>query len=267
MTDEAVTDEKGKNMLIIEAPSLGVRLLRLNRPEKRNALATPMLGAIADALEAGDSDDDIRAFVITGGDKIFAAGADINEMAPKGGAEALADLRPALWGRIRSTRKPIVAAVEGWCLGAGNELLMCCDIAIASSEAKFGQPETSLGIIPGAGGGATLARLIGRSRAMQMVLTGAAITAEEALGFGLIAEICEPHNATKRAVELASEIAARAPLAMQQAKAVINVAYDMPHTAHLAFERQAFSMLFSTEDKKEGVAAFLDKRKPVWQGK
>jgi enoyl-CoA hydratase/carnithine racemase len=254
-------------MLIIETPSPGVKLLRLNRPEKRNALATPLLAAIADALGEGDMDDNVRAFVITGGDKIFAAGADINEMAPKDGADALADPRPALWGCIRSVRKPIIAAVEGWCLGAGNELLMCCDIAVASCEAKFGQPETNLGIIPGAGGGATLARLVGRSQAMKMVLTGAAISAEEALGFGLIAETCEPKNATKRAVELAGEIAARAPLAVQQAKAVINAAYDLPHTAHLALERQAFSLLFSTEDKKEGVAAFLEKRKPVWRGK
>jgi len=260
-----VTEESA--MLEVETPSPGVRLLRLNRPEKRNALATPLLGAIADAFGEGDSDDDVRAFVITGGDKIFAAGADINEMAPKGGAEALSDPRPALWGRIRSVRKPIIAAVEGWCLGAGNELLMCCDIAVASSEAKFGQPETNLGIIPGAGGVATLARLVGRSRAMKMVLTGKPISADEALSFGLVAELAGPGKATGRAIELATEIATRAPLAMQQAKAVVNAAFEMPHAAHLAFERQAFSMLFSTQDKKEGVAAFLEKRKSTWRGK
>jgi len=260
-----MTDEK--DMLIVETPSSGVALLRLNRPEKRNALATPLLGAIAGALEAGDGDDDIRAFVITGGDKVFAAGADINEMAPKGGAAALADPRPALWGRIRSARKPIIAAVEGWCLGAGNELLMCCDIAVASHEAKFGQPETNLGIIPGAGGGATLARIVGRSRAMQMVLTGKPISADEALSFGLVAELVGAGMATGRAIELAVEVAARAPLAMQQAKAVVKAAFEMPHDAHLSMERQAFSLLFSTEDKKEGVAAFLEKRKPAWRGK
>jgi enoyl-CoA hydratase len=176
-------------------------------------------------------------------------------------------VRPALWARIRATRKPIVAAVEGWCLGAGNELLLCCDLSVASSQAKFGQPETNLGIIPGAGGGATLTRVIGRARAMKMVLTGALITAEEALQYGLVAEICEPEEATMRAIELAKEIATRAPLAMQQAKAVVNAAFDLPHAAHLAFERQAFSFLFSTEDKREGVAAFLEKRKPKWRGK
>lgn len=253
--------------LLIETPADGVRLLRLNRPDKRNALATPLLSSIAQALETGDAEETVRVFVITGGDKVFAAGADIGEMAPKGAPQSLADIRPALWTRIRKTRKPIIAAVEGWCLGAGNELLLCCDIAVASSLAKFGQPETNLGIIPGAGGGATLARIIGRSRAMKMVLTGAPISAEEALAFGLIAEICEPEAATARAIELASDIASRAPLAMQQAKAVVNAAFDLPHDAHLAFERQAFSLLFSTEDKKEGVAAFLEKRKPEWKGR
>jgi len=262
-----MTDTEQGSELLIETPAPGVRLLRLNRPEKRNALATPMLAKIAHVLEAGDCDDEIRVFVITGGDKVFAAGADLNEMAPKSGPEALADVRPGLWTKIRATRKPIAAAVEGWCLGAGNELLLCCDLAVASSSAKFGQPETNLGIIPGAGGGATLARVVGRARAMQMVLTGTPISADEALSYGLIAEITEPEKATVRAIELAKEIAARAPLAMQQAKAVVKAAFDLPHEAHLSFERQAFSFLFSTEDKKEGVAAFLEKRKPKWKGR
>ena len=258
--------EASQSELLIEAPAPGVALLRLNRPEKRNALATPLLGEIADALEHGDDNEDTKAFVLTGGDKIFAAGADINEMAPKEAPEGLSDVRPKLWARIRSTRKPIVAAVEGWCLGAGNELLLCADLAVASLEAKFGQPETNLGIIPGAGGGALLARIVGRSKAMQMVLTGKPISAEEAQQFGLVAELVDAGNATKRAIELAGEIAARAPLAMQQAKAVINAADQMPLDASLAFERQAFSLLFSTKDKKEGVSAFLEKRKPEWQG-
>ncbi len=258
-SDEAV--------LIVEAPASDVRLLRLNRPDKRNAISTALLLAIAEALEEGDATEAIGCLVMTGGDKIFAAGADIGEMAPKLAPEGLADMRPALWRRIRAIRKPIIAAVEGWCLGAGNELMMCCDIAVASREAKFGQPETNLGIIPGAGGGATLARIIGRSRAMAMVLTGKPITAEEALQFGLVAEICDPGAATGRAVELAQEIAARAPLAMQQGKAVVKAVFDQPHNAHLDFERQAFSLLFSTADKKEGVAAFQEKRKPQWKGR
>ncbi|MEM8985854.1 MAG: enoyl-CoA hydratase-related protein [Pseudomonadota bacterium] len=261
MTDPSPSD------LIIETPENGVCLIRLNRPEKRNALATPLLKAVAEALDAADADEGIRCIVLTGGDKIFAAGADIYEMAPKGAPEGLADLRPALWGRMRAVAKPVVAAVEGWCLGAGNELLMCCDIAVASTEAKFGQPETNLGIIPGAGGGATLARLVGRARAMKMVLTGEPITAEDALAYGLIAELCAPGEALDRALALGIKIAARAPLAMRQAKAVMNAGFDMHHSAHLAFERQAFSLLFSTDDKKEGVDAFLEKRKPEWRGR
>ncbi|MEM9495221.1 MAG: enoyl-CoA hydratase-related protein [Pseudomonadota bacterium] len=257
----------GDNELLIDTPANGVMRLRLNRPEKRNAIATSLLTSIAEALEKGDGDDATRAFVITGGEKIFAAGADLMEMAPKEAPEGLADPRPELWRRIRATRKPVIAAVEGWCLGAGNELLMCCDIAVAARDAKFGQPETNLGIIPGAGGGATLARLVGRSRAMQMVLTGKPITADEALRFGLVAEVVETGGAGVRALEIAEEVSARAPLAMMQAKAVVNAAFDMPHEAHLAFERQAFSLLFSTEDKREGVAAFIEKRKPAWRGR
>lgn len=259
--------ETTEKLVLVDTLNDKIRILRLNRPEKRNALATPVLDELARAVEAADADDHIRVVVITGGDEIFAAGADIKEMAPKQAPEGLADVRPSLWKRIRSARKPIIAAVEGWCLGAGNELLLCCDIAVASSEAKFGQPETNLGIIPGAGGGATLSRVVGRSLAMKMVLTGEAISADDALANGLIAEITEPKQATERAIELATAISKRAPLAMEQAKAVIRSAYDMPHDAHLAFERQAFSLLFSTEDKKEGVSAFLEKRRPNWKGK
>jgi len=262
-----MSDDAEASALVIENPLSGVRVRRLNRPDKRNAIATPLLAEIADALEAADADGDVRCIVVTGGDKVFAAGADIQEMAPKSSSDALADPRPGLWARVRATAKPVVAAVEGWCLGAGNELLMCCDVAVASREARFGQPETNLGIIPGAGGAATLARLVGRARAMMMVLTGKPITAEEALSAGLVAELVEPGTATDRAVELAGEIADRAPLAMRQAKAMIKAAFDLPHAAHLAMERQAFSLLFSTEDKAEGVAAFLEKRTPQWRGR
>ena len=245
----------------------GVRFLQLNRPEKRNALATDLLSKVVHELSAGDADDAVKAFVVTGGENVFAAGADINELATRNTPEVLADERPQLWHAIRAIRKPIIGAVEGWCLGAGNELLMCCDIAIASKAAKFGQPETNLGIIPGAGGIATLARLVGRSKAMQMVLTGRPIDADEAWRFGLVAELTEPKKAIDRAIELAKEIASRAPLAIQQAKAVAKNTFEMPHTAQLAFERQAFSTLFSTDDKKEGVSAFLEKRTPRWTAK
>ncbi len=252
--------------LLIDTHQNNVRILTLNRPKKRNALATSLLENIAKALEEADGDDKINAIIITGGSKIFAAGADIHEMAPKGAPEGLSDPRPALWGKIRSIRKPIIAAVEGWCLGAGNELLLCCDIAIASAEAKFGQPETNLGIIPGAGGSATLMRIIGRGRAMKMVLTGEPISAHEALSYGLVAQVEEVGTVFEAAKEVAEKISSRAPLAMQQAKAVIKAGFETPHSAHLTYERQAFSLLFGTSDKKEGVDAFLEKRKPIWSG-
>jgi enoyl-CoA hydratase len=191
---------------------------------------------------------------------------DINELAQKDVAGALADVRPSLWARIRAFPKPIVAAVEGWCLGAGNELLMCCDIAIAGAGAKFGQPETNLGIMPGAGGTATLPRIVGRMAAMHMVLLGQPIDAATAQHLGLVLEVVEDGDALARADALAVAIAGRAPVATRQAKALVNAAFDLPHTAHLAAERQAFSALFGTEDKREGIAAFMGKRNAEWKG-
>ncbi|MBC2670579.1 enoyl-CoA hydratase-related protein [Novosphingobium piscinae] len=254
------------NLLLVDRGTDGVLTLTLNNPEKRNALATPVLGLIADALDAVRDDDAVRSVVITGSTKVFAAGADINELAQKDTAGALADVRPRIWARIRAFPKPIVAAVEGWCLGAGNELLMCCDLAVAGVSARFGQPESNLGIIPGAGGTATLPRIVGRMQAMSMVLLGKPIDAATALRLGLVLEVVVDGSALARASELAREIAARAPVAVRQAKAMVNAAFDLPHTAHLAAERQAFSALFGTEDKREGLAAFFGKRDPQWKG-
>lgn len=254
-------------VLIVEDVAPGVRRLRLNRPERRNALATPLLAEVAAALKDADAEEAVRCIVITGGDQVFAAGADIREMAAKSAPEALADRRPAIWAEIRAVAKPIVAAVNGWCLGAGCELLMCCDLSVAARDAKFGQPETNLGIIPGAGGTATLPRLVGRTAAMKMVLLGEPISADEAQALGLVTEVIQPELVAARALEIASKIAGRAPVAMRQAKAMVRSAFDLPHTAHLAAERQAFALLFATEDKREGVQAFLDKRPPAWTGK
>ncbi len=252
--------------LLSDGPTLGVLVLQLNRPDKRNALATPLLSAIADALDVAAQDEAVRCVVITGSDRVFAAGADINEMAGKRTAGALADVRPALWGRIRAFPKPLLGGIEGWCLGAGNELLMCCDLSVAGRDARFGQPETNLGIMPGAGGTATLPRLVGRTAAMRMVLLGDPITADEAAALGLVALVVDAGEARSAAIAMAERIAARAPLAMRQAKASINAAFDLPHLAHLGFERQAFSALFGSDDKQEGVAAFLDKRPAAWTG-
>lgn len=253
--------------LICERRAEHVLLLRLNRPEKRNALATDLLARIADALDAAASDDDVRAVIVTGNEKVFAAGADIAELASRDTAGAMTDPRPAIWARIRAFTKPIIAAVEGWALGAGNELVMCCDLVVAGASAKFGQPETNLGIIPGAGGTATLPRIVGRGRAMKMVLLGEALTAPEARNAGLVTDVVADGSAVAAALELAEKIAARAPLAMQQGKALVRAALETHQTAHLAMERQAFAGLFGTADKAEGVSAFLEKRPAVWQGR
>lgn len=241
-------------------------LVRLNRPEKRNALATDLLGRVADALDEAAGDTSIRAVVLTGSDKIFAAGADIKELAERDTGGALSDPRPAIWARIRGFSKPLIAAVEGWSLGAGNELVMCCDLVVAGAGARFGQPETNLGIIPGAGGTAILPRLVGRSRAMKMVLLGDALTAAEAREAGLVAEITEDGQALATALALAERIAGRAPLALQQGKAMVRASFETHQAAHLVMERQAFSALFGTADKREGTTAFFEKRDPQWRG-
>jgi enoyl-CoA hydratase len=254
-------------LLLIETPADGVRLLKLNRPEKRNALATALLAEIADAIDVAVSDDAVRCVIVTGSDRLFAAGADIGELQTKDMADSLADVRPSLWQRIRACSKPLLAAVEGWSLGAGNELVMCCDIVVAGRSAKFGQPETNLGIIPGAGGTATLPRLVGRARAMKMVLLGDAIDAEEARAAGLVSDVVADGAALDAAIAMAVKIAGRAPLAMRQGKASVRAAFETHETAHLSLERQAFSLLSGTRDKGEGVAAFLEKRSPAWSGR
>lgn len=186
--------------LIVESGDEGVLLLRLNRAEKRNALSTPLLRELGRSLAEAATDDAIRCVVLTGSDKVFAAGADLTEIAAKDVAGALADPRPGIWSGIRFFPKPLLAAVEGWCLGAGNELLMCCDLAIAGASARFGQPETNLGIMPGAGGTATLPRLVGRSAAMKMVLLGEPIDASTALALGLVAEVVDQGGAVARSL-------------------------------------------------------------------
>lgn len=257
MADDAV---------LIERPADGVLLLRLNRPERRNALATPVLLAVAEALGQAADDDAIRAVVVTGGDKLFAAGADINEIAGVGADEPIESARFLGWRAIRDFAKPLVAAVEGWCLGAGAELMMCCDIVVAGAGARFGQPETNLGIMPGAGGTATLARLVGRALAMRMVLTGEPIGAEEAVRAGLIAEAVAEGGALDRALALAGTIAGRAPLALQAAKASVREASELGERDHLLAERRRFVALLGTADKAEGIAAFKEKRAARWQG-
>jgi enoyl-CoA hydratase len=257
---------KAQDILLAEPKGEGVLLLRLNRPEKRNALATDLLSRVAEALDAAAADPAVRVAVITGSDRFFAAGADIKELATRDTNGALSDPRPAIWARIRGFAKPLIAAVEGWSLGAGNELVMCCDLVVSGESGKFGQPETNLGIIPGAGGTATLPRLVGRSRAMRMVLLGEPLDAREAMTAGLVCDVVEDGQALTVALAMAATLASRAPLAIQQGKAMVRAAFETTQAAHLTLERQAFSALFGTQDKQEGTTAFFEKRSPEWKG-
>lgn len=255
-----------EDALLVERPRDGVLLLRLNRPERRNALATPLLIALADTLIAADSDDGVRAAIVTGTANLFAAGADLDELAAAGSDDPIESPRFLAWAGIRNFSKPLISAVEGWCLGAGAELAMCCDIVIAGAGARFGQPETNLGIIPGAGGTATLARLVGRTLAMKMVLTGDPIDAHEARTAGLIAEVVNEGQALEHSLALGSTIAARAPLAMREAKASIRDATRLAEPDHLRAERARFVALLGSADKTEGIAAFREKRAARWTG-
>jgi enoyl-CoA hydratase len=255
-----------ESQLIVSVTENAVGVLRLNRPKQKNAISTPLLSLISKHLSAMDEDPKIRCVIITGSSDVFAAGADATEILEKNEQDARDDIRPQLWGSVRKFSKPIIAAVEGWCLGAGCELAMCCDIVIAGETAKFGQPETNLGIMPGAGGTVVLPRLIGRAVAMKMVLLGETITAREAVHYGLALEEVESGKAYDRSLAIAEKLAGRAPLALRHAKASLNAAFNLPSDQHLQFERDMFAKLFATEDKKEGLSAFLDKRSPTWKG-
>lgn len=250
--------------LLSDRPGPGILLLRLNRPERRNALATPLLQAVADALDRAGGDPDVRVVVVTGGERVFAAGADIDELAASTSCDPIASPRFDAWRRIRSFPKPLLAAVDGWCLGAGAELMMCCDIVVAGVSARFGQPETNLGIIPGAGGTATLTRLVGRALAMRMVLTGAPIDAHEACRSGLISEVTADGDTLARTLDLAALIAARSPTALREAKASIRDYSELTEDEHLLHERRRFVSLLDSSDKSEGIAAFREKRPAVW---
>lgn len=253
-------------LLLSGRPMDGVLVLTLNRQDRRNALATPLLVAMADALANANADASVRAVVVTGGSRIFAAGADLDELARSGSDEPVESERFLAWQTLRGFTKPLLAAVEGWCLGAGCELMMCCDMVVAGAGAQFGQPETNLGIIPGAGGTATLTRLVGRTLAMRMVLTGEPIAAAEARDAGLIAEVVGAGDALERTLSLAAAIAARPPLALREAKASVRDAASLAERDHILSERMRFVALLGSHDKAEGIAAFREKRPARWQG-
>lgn len=258
---------KSNSSLILTEIHGRVALLRLNRPEAMNALNTPLMLELMDALETLDADETIGAFVITGDARAFAAGADIKEMAEASSIELLLKGHISPFDRIRKISKPVIAAVSGWCLGGGNELALSCDLIVASETARFGQPEINLGVIPGAGGTQRLTRSLGKALAMEMVLNNRNLTAEEALRYGLVNRVVPVERYLDAALELAAEIAARAPLAVRLGKEAVNRAQETHLADGIAEERQAFYFLFSSEDQKEGMRAFGEKRKPKWTGR
>jgi enoyl-CoA hydratase len=240
-----------------------IGIATLNRPEALNALNTPLLDALADTLEAWDADPAVRVMVVTGSDKAFAAGADIKEMAPKSFAEMH---RENIFGgqidRIARIAKPVIAAVAGFALGGGCELAMALDILLAADTAKFGQPEITLGIMPGLGGSQRLVRAVGKAKAMELCLTGRMMDAAEALAAGLAARVVPAAELMAEAVKLAEKIAAQPLPAAAMVKDAVNRAFEMPLAEGLAYERRAFHAMFATHDQKEGMAAFSAKRKP-----
>jgi enoyl-CoA hydratase len=244
-----------------------VGLIRLNRPKELNALNPQLLGELLEAADAFDANDAIGCVVIAGNDKAFAAGADIKQMAKASPVAMLELVYIDLWDRLAEIRKPIVAAVSGYCLGGGNELAMACDMIIASDTAKFGQPEIGIGVIPGAGGTQRLARAVGKALAMEMVLNNRWLSAEEALQHGLVNHVYTVDSYLDEALKLAAGIASQAPIAARIGKEAINMAFETSLASGIAHERKLFYLLFATQDQKEGMAAFKDKREPKWQGK
>ena len=243
-----------------------VLLISLNRPEARNALNNATLTELADLLEGVAGNPDIAACVITGNNRFFAAGADLREMAEKDLAATLNDLRPQLWARINAFPKPFIAAVNGYALGAGCELALLCDLLVAGDNARFGLPEITLGIMPGAGGTQRLIRSVGKAVASRMILTGESITADEALRSGLVSDVFPVELCVEYALDIARRIARHSPLALQAAKQALKQSQEVPLQAGLSQERQLFSLLAATEDRREGINAFLEKRSANYRG-
>jgi enoyl-CoA hydratase len=247
-----------------------VTLVTLNRPEALNALSSAVLSDLIDEFAVFEADPEQRCAVVTGsGDKAFAAGADIKEMADKGAAEFYAGDIFSRWTShlVGATRKPWIAAVNGFALGGGCELAMMADFIIAADTARFGQPEIKLGVVPGMGGSQRLARAIGKAKAMDLILTGRAIDAAEAERAGLVARVVPAADLLAEALKAAEAIAAMAPLAVMAAKELVDAAQELPLAEGIRLERRLFHMLAATEDKAEGMAAFIEKRPPNWTGR
>jgi enoyl-CoA hydratase len=243
-----------------------VGLVRLNRPKAYNAINATLMAELLDALVMFDTDEDSGAIVITGNERAFAAGADIKEMVDASAVEMLEGSFIDRFDGLSALKKPLIAAVSGWCLGGGSELAMACDMIVASETARFGQPEINLGVIPGAGGTQRLTKAVGKAIAMEMVLNNRTLTAEEALHFGLVNRVVPVERYLDEALDLAAEIASRAPLAVRLGKQAVNHAFESFLAEGLADERRSFYFLFASSDQKEGMRAFVEKRDPKWKG-
>ena len=244
-----------------------IGVVLMNRPKQLNALSGELMGAVVGALQELDADSEIRAIVLGGGERAFAAGADITELAAGTPITLYENRRIDQWDAIRDLRTPLVAAVSGFCLGGGCELAMLCDIIVASESAKFGQPEINLGVLPGAGGTQRLTRAVGKAVAMDMILTGRMLSAREALAFGLVARVVAKEVWLDEAKRVAREIAAKGPIAVRLAKEAVDQAFETPLAAGIIFERRAFYLARASEDAGEGLQAFAEKRLPDFKGR
>jgi enoyl-CoA hydratase len=253
--------------ILVETPAPGVGLVRLNRPQALNALNSQLTGEVFDALEAFDRDDSVRCMVLTGSDKAFAAGADIKQMENTDTVTMFAGQDFTDWTRLTKIRKPIIAAVSGWALGGGCEMAMMCDMIIASETAKFGQPEITIGIMPGAGGTQRLTRAVGKALAMEIALANRHLTAGEALQYGLVNHVYPVDSYLSEAVKLAEKIAGMPGVAARMIKDAVNKAFELSLSEGLSYEKRNFYLLFATEDKAEGMKAFVEKRPPQWKNK
>jgi len=255
------------SLVLLEKPADHVALLRMNRPDAMNALSNAVREELCGHFEALTADDDVRVIVITGNEKVFIAGADLKEMADKGTADwAFADAR-RMWRIIGGCPKPIISAVNGFALGGGCEMALSTDIIIAGEGAQFGQPEIRVGILPGGGGTQRLVRAVGKYRAMKMLLTAEFVSAAEALEMGLVSQVVPDEEVLETAIKLAEKIVRMPPLAVKLTKEVVNAGLDASLETGLLLERKAFEILFDTEDQKEGMKAFAEKRRPEFKGK
>ncbi len=254
-----------RNVLTEQDGDIGI--VTLHRPKVLNALSHELMEELTDALAEFDRDDSIRVIIITGSERAFAAGADIKEMSEETTIGIMLKDQFATWDKVKNTKKPLIAAVSGFVLGGGCELMMTCDIIIASETTQIGQPEINIGVIPGAGGTQRLTRVLGKHKAMEMILTGKSIDAQEALRYGLVNKVVPKELFLDEAKNLAREIAKKSPVAIRLAKEAVLKTFDAPISEGLEFERKNFYMLFSSEDQKEGMKAFLEKRQPTFSGR